>query len=112
MNTTVYNVNTRNFLQQFVTNKKGMEQMGTEQNNMELSRIDYLILSSLASSGAINYVLGLTIKEMNITEVKRPCIWKHLSILIDKHLVCQSGNYGKQKMYYITEDGINLIKGV
>ena len=86
--------------------------MGTEQNDMELSRIDYLILSSLASSGATNHILGLTIKELNITEVKRPCIWKHLSILIDRHLVCQSGNYGKQKMYYITEDGMNLIKGV
>ena len=86
--------------------------MGTVKNCMELSRIDYLILSSLESNGATNHILGLTIKEMNITEVKRACIWKHLSKLIDKDLVYQSGNYGKQKMYYITEDGINLIKGV
>ena len=86
--------------------------MGTVKNRMELSRIDYLILSSLDTNGATNYILGLTIKEMNITEVKRACIWKHLSKLIDKGLVCQSGNYGKQKMYYITENGINLIKGV
>jgi hypothetical protein len=86
--------------------------MGTVENHTELSRIDYLILSSLIANGATNHVLGLTIKEMNITEVKRSCIWKHLSILIDKHLVCQSGSYGKQKMYYITEDGISLIKEV
>ena len=86
--------------------------MRTEKNNMELSRIDYLILSSLTSSGATNPILGLTIKEMNITEVKRSCIWKHLSILIDKRLVCQSGNHGNQKMYYITEDGINLFREV
>lgn len=86
--------------------------MGTVENHPELSRIDYLILSSLDANGATNHILGLTIKEMNITEVKRSCIWKHLSILIDKRLVCQSGNYGNQKMYYITEDGINLIKGV
>ena len=86
--------------------------MRTTENHMELSRIDYLILSSLASNGAINPILGLTIKEMNIVEVQRPCIWKHLSILIDKNLVCQAGNYGKQRMYYITEDGISLIKGV
>ena len=86
--------------------------MRTVRKHTELSRIDYLILSSLESNGATNYILGLTIKEMNITEVKRACVWKHLSKLINKQLVCQSGNYGKQKMYYITEDGINLIKGV
>ena len=86
--------------------------MGTVKNKTELSRIDYLILSSLDTNGATNHILGLTIKEMNITEVQRACIWKHLSSLIDKKLVCQSGNYGKQKMYYITETGINLIKGV
>ena len=81
-------------------------------NSTELSRIDYLILTSLNSNGATNHILGLTIKEMNIAEVQRSCIWKHLSILIDKQLVCQSGNYGKQKMYYITETGVKLIKGV
>lgn len=86
--------------------------MRTTENHLELSRIDYLILSSLDSNGATNPILGLTIKEMNITEVQRPCIWKHLSTLISKNLVCQAGNYGKQKMYYITEDGISLIKGV
>lgn len=86
--------------------------MGTANNNKELSRIDYLILSALYSNGATNPILGLTIKEMNITEVKRPCIWKHLTMLINKKLVCQSGNYGKQKMYYITVDGIGLIKEV
>ena len=86
--------------------------MRTGRNHTELSRIDYLILSSLDANGATNHILGLTIKEMNITEVKRACIWKHLSTLIDKGLVCQSGNFGNQKMYYITEDGINLIKGV
>lgn len=84
--------------------------MRTVKNQTELSRIDYLILSSLNENGATNHILGLTIKEMNITEVQRSCIWKHLSTLIDKRLVCQSGNYGKQKMYYITENGINIIK--
>ena len=86
--------------------------METAGNHTELSRIDYLILSSLDSNGATNHILGLTIKEMNITEVKRSCIWKHLSTLVSKKLVHQSGNYGKQKMYYITEDGLSLIKGV
>jgi hypothetical protein len=86
--------------------------METVWNSLELSRIDYLILSSLESNGATNPIFGLTIKEMNITEVQRPCIWKHLSLLISKNLVCQAGNHCKQKMYYITEDGIKLIKGV
>lgn len=86
--------------------------MGTGWNNKELSRIDYLILSSLYSNGATNPMLGLTIKEMNIDEVQRPCIWKHLMVLISNNLVRQSGNYGKQKMYYITDNGINFIKEV
>ena len=86
--------------------------MGTRRNQLELSRIDYLILSSLSSNGATSPILGLTIKEMNITEVQRPCVWKHLSVLINKNLVCQAGNYRNQKMYYITEEGVNLIKEV
>lgn len=86
--------------------------MGTVENSLELSRIDYLILSSLETNGATNPIFGLTIKEMNIYEVQRPCIWKHLSVLINKNLVRQSGNHCKQKMYYITEEGIKLIKGV
>ena len=86
--------------------------MGTGENNKELSRIDYLILTSLYSNGATNPMLGLTIKEMNIDEVQRSCIWKHLTTLILNNLVCQSGHYGKQKMYYITDNGINLIKEV
>ena len=86
--------------------------MRTVKNRIELSRIDYLILSSLNSNGATNPILGLTIKEMNITEVKRSCTWKHLSKLINKNLVCQAGNHGNQKMYYITQDGISLIKEV
>ena len=83
-----------------------------KENSVELSRIDYLILSSLYSNGATNQILGLTIKEMKITEVQRPCIWKHLSTLIENRFVNKAGNYGKQKMYYITEQGIDLIKGV
>lgn len=86
--------------------------MRTGRNRVELSRIDYLILGSLKSNGAINNMLGITIKELEITEVQRSCIWKHLSSLIEKGLVRQSGNYGNQKMYYITEDGINLIREV
>ena len=84
--------------------------MRTGWNNKELSRIDYLILSSLESNGATNQAFGMTIKEIDISDVKRACVWKHLSKLIDNGLVCQSGNYGKQKMYYITEDGVNLIR--
>lgn len=85
--------------------------MGTDKNALELSRIDYLILSSLNFNNATTPMFGLTIKEMNITEVQRSCVWKHLSELISKGLVCQSGNHGKQKMYYITQSGISLLKG-
>lgn len=83
--------------------------MRTDKNFLELSRIDYLILTSLYSKNATSAIFGLTIKEMEITEVQRSTIWKHIKFLIDNDLVCQSGYYGKQKMYYITENGRNMI---
>ena len=85
--------------------------MGIAKNIKELSRIDYLILGALRRNDALNPMFGLTIKEMGITEVQRPCIWKHLNELVGRELVCQSGNYGKQKMYYITQAGVNLLNG-
>lgn len=85
--------------------------MGTDKNTLELSRIDYLILGSLKTNDATTPILGLTIKEMDIREGKRSCIWKHLHKLIEQRLVCQSGTYGKQKMYYITQLGVDLLKG-
>lgn len=91
--------------------------MGTDKNilelsKLELSRIDYLILSSLKNNNATSAILGLTIKELDITEVQRTTIWKHISFLIENDLVCQSGYYGRQKMYYITELGIKILGGL
>ena len=86
-----------------------MVQLRTNMNSLELSRIDYLILTSLYSKNATSAILGLTIKELEITEVQRSTIWKHIKFLIDNDLVCQSGSYGKQKMYYITENGRNIL---
>ena len=86
--------------------------MGTDNNILELSRIDYLILTSLNNNNATSAVLGLTIKELDITEVQRTTIWKHISFLIENDLVCQSGHYGRQKMYYITQLGINKLRGL
>ena len=86
--------------------------MRTDKNNLELSRIDYLILTSLKNNNATSAIFGLTIKELEITEVQRTTIWKHINFLIENNLVCQSGYYGKQKMYYISEFGINKLGGV
>ena len=88
-----------------------MVHLRTHRNSLELSRIDYLILTSLYSKGATSAILGLTIKELEISEAQRTTIWKHISFLIDNDLVCQSGYYGRQKMYYITETGINQLGG-
>lgn len=84
----------------------------TDKNTLELSRIDYLILTSLSSNNATSAILGLTIKELEISEVQRTTIWKHINFLINNGLVCQSGHYGRQKMYYITEDGIKHLGGI
>ena len=86
--------------------------MGTDRNTLELSRIDYLILTSLNNNNATTAILGLTIKELDITEVQRTTIWKHINFLIQNNLVCQSGYYGRQKMYYITELGIDKLGGM
>ena len=86
--------------------------MRTDGNNLELSRIDYLILSSLNNNNATSAILGLTIKELDITDVQRTTVWKHINFLIENGLVCQSGYYGRQKMYYITESGINKLGGL
>lgn len=86
--------------------------MKTDGNSLELSRIDYLILSSLNNNNATSAILGLTIKELDITDVQRTTIWKHINFLIMNGLVCQSGYYGRQKMYYITESGINKLGGL
>lgn len=81
------------------------------EGNLQLSRIDFLILASLKTNEAVKPMFGLTIKEMEITEVKRSCIWVHLDKLIKHELVCQYGTYKNQKMYYITQKGLDLLKG-
>lgn len=83
--------------------------METDKNALELSRIDYFILTSLKNNNATSAISGSTIKELNITEVQRTTIWKHINFLIENNLVCQSGYYGRQKMYYITEFGMKKL---
>lgn len=86
--------------------------METDKNTLELSRIDYLILTSLKNNNATSAILGLTIKELEITDAQRTTIWKHINFLIENNLVCQSGYYGRQKMYYITKLGLNKLGGL
>lgn len=85
--------------------------MRTNTNSPELSRIDYLILSTLLSNGATSAMVGLTIKELEITDVSRSTIWKHINSMISKDLICQSGTNGREKMYYIMKSGIEIIGG-
>ena len=85
--------------------------MRTDKHSVELSRTDYLILTTLFKSGATSAIFGLTIKEMEITNVTRSTVWKHINFMIVNNLICQSGTDGREKMYYITQDGINIIGG-
>ena len=85
--------------------------MRTDKHSAELSRTDYLILTTLFKSGATSAIFGLTIKEMEITNVTRSTVWKHINFMITNNLICQSGTDGRGKMYYITQDGINIIGG-
>ena len=80
-------------------------------SDLQLARVDFLILGSLKTNEAVKPMFGLTIKEMGITEVGRSCIWVHLDKLIKHELVCQYGTYKNQKMYYITQKGLELLKG-
>lgn len=85
--------------------------MRTDKNSKELSRIDYLILSTLLSNHATSAMVGLTIKELEIKDVTRTTIWKHINFMINNNLICQSGTNGREKMYYITQNGIKVIGG-
>lgn len=85
--------------------------MRTDRNSKELSRIDYLILSTLLSNNATSAMVGLTIKELEITDVTRTTIWKHIKFMINNGLIYQSGTNGREKMYYITQNGIKVIGG-
>lgn len=85
--------------------------MRTDRNSKELSRIDYLILSTLLSNNATSAMVGLTIKELEITDVTRTTIWKHIKFMINNDLICQSGTNDREKMYYITQNGIKVIGG-
>lgn len=85
--------------------------MRTDKHSAELSRTDYLILTTLFKNGATSAIFGLTIKEMEITNVTRSTVWKHINFMITNNLICQSGTDGREKMYYITQDGINIIGG-
>lgn len=86
--------------------------MRTDRNTtVELSRIDFLILSTLLNNNATSAMVGLTIKELEISDVTRSTIWKHLKFMVENDLICQSGSYGREKMYYITKTGIERIGG-
>lgn len=85
--------------------------MRTDRNSTELSRIDYLILSTLLSNNATSTIFGLTIKELEITNVTRSTVWKHINSMISNNLICQSGTDGREKMYYITQKGIEIAGG-
>lgn len=85
--------------------------MRTDKHSVELSRTDYLILTTLFKGGATSAIFGLTIKEMEITNVSRSTVWKHINFMISNNLICQSGTDGREKMYYITKSGIEIVGG-
>lgn len=85
--------------------------MRTDKHSVELSRTDYLILTTLFKGGATSAIFGLTIKEMEITNVTRSTVWKHINFMIANNLICQSGTDGREKMYHITKSGIEIVGG-
>jgi predicted transcriptional regulator len=78
------------------------------------NRMDYVILSILFQSLAIDVIKAMTITEIMDASggcLKRTTTRKFLQHLKEHNMVNVSGKVDKAVTYYITADGIQLIEG-
>lgn len=79
----------------------------------DFNRMDYVILSILLQSSAIDAIKAMTITEIMDASggcLKRTTTRKFLLHLKEHNLVKLSGKVDKAMTYYITVDGIQLIE--
>lgn len=77
-----------------------------------LVRTQYVIMKILKTQKATNHMKSLTINEIAKNERKNKpnTLYKHIRILEEKNLVKSGAKVARANGYYLSEDGLNLLK--
>lgn len=82
--------------------------------NKQIRRMGYIILSTLSKRSSTDFVHASTINELLETvgnSIKRNTFYNNLKELLDKGFVDEGIMSGREKTYYITREGIEFMKG-
>ena len=80
--------------------------------NEELVRTQYVIMKILRTKKATNHMKSMTLKEIAKNEKKNKTntLYKHIRILEKRNLVKSGAKAERANGYYLSEDGLNLLK--
>ena len=80
--------------------------------NDELVRTQYVIMKILRTNKATNHMKSMTLKEIakNDKKNKTNTLYKHIRILEKKDLVKSGAKAERANGYYLSEEGLNLLK--
>lgn len=80
--------------------------------NDELVRTQYVIMKILRTNKATNHMKSMTLKEIAKNEKKNKTntLYKHIRILEKKDLVKSGAKAERANGYYLSEEGLNLLK--
>lgn len=75
-------------------------------------RTQFVIMKILETSKAINYMTATTIKEIAEKEGRNKIntLYKHIRGLENNGLVKQGAKFERAKAYYLSEEGLKLLK--
>lgn len=77
-----------------------------------LVRTQYVIMKILKTEKATNHMKSLTINEIAKNERKNKpnTLYKHIRILEEKNLIKSGAKVARANGYYLSEDGLQLLK--
>lgn len=80
--------------------------------NDELVRTQYVIMKILRTKKATNHMKSMTLKEIAKDEKKNKIntLYKHIRILEKRNLVKSGAKAERANGYYLSEEGLNLLK--
>lgn len=80
--------------------------------NEDLVRTQYVIMKILRKQKATNHMKSMTLKEIAKNEKKNKTntLYKHIRILEKRNLVKSGAKAERANGYYLSEDGLNLLK--
>lgn len=86
---------------------KNKEQKGA---NMELDRLDYVILTLLKNNNYTSYFRSMTIQEiMSVTNTTRPTTYRRVMRLFQNGYVKKGCKSVQADTFYLSNEGIELI---